>query len=140
MTHFFVEGTPKAQPRHRQGQFGAYTPDSVKGWRELIWIEARKHRPPEPHLGPVSVMLTFVMPRPKSHFRTNGQINPKYADVRHTKKPDADNMLKAVKDELEQIGYYKNDSQIWRIHAEKTWADLGQRSGMNITVELEKKP
>lgn len=135
---FFVEGIPKPQPRHVHTKFGQnYTPDTAKGWRELIWIEARKHRPPEPHLGPVALIITFYMPRPKSHFRVNGEIRPKCLDGRHTNRPDLDNMTKAVKDELENLGYYRNDSQVYSTLVTKRWAD--RAGGMSLDIRLESK-
>ena len=104
MIKFFVEGTPKAQPRHRQGKFGAYTPDSVKGWRELIWIEARKHRPPEPHRGGVIMAVTYYFQRPKNHFKTNGEVKPRFEGDGPLGKPDTDNLSKAPKDEPQPTG------------------------------------
>ncbi len=137
MIDFFVEGTPKAQPRHRQGKFGAYTPDSVKGWRELIWIEARKHVPPEPHRGGVRLDVTWFFQRPKNHFRTNGEIKPRFEDDRHLIAPDTDNLIKALKDELEQLGFYRNDSQVYDEHAVKLWTARYARNGMDVQIELE---
>jgi len=135
---FFVEGIPKAQPRLRHTKDGhGYTPDDAKGWRELIWIEARKHRPPEPHLGPVTLIITFYMPRPKGHFSVKGEIRPKCIDERHTSKPDLDNMEKAVKDELENLGYYRNDSQVYCVQKQKLWA--AGAGGMDIDIKLERK-
>ncbi len=138
MIQFFVEGTPKAQPRHRQGKFGAYTPDSVKGWRELIWIEARKHVPSEPHRGGVIMAVTYYFQRPKNHFRTNGEVKPRFQSDSHLGKPDADNLIKSLKDELQQIGMYRNDSQVYELHIVKLWTALHARSGMNVQISLEK--
>ena len=139
MIRFFVAGTPQPQPRHRTTKAGhTWTPNTADGWRQRIAAEAVKYRPDTPILGPVELTLTFLFARPASHFGTGrnaGVVKPKYADMRHISRPDEDNCVKAVKDELQQMGFYRNDSQVWRLTAEKRWCTQGQRAGMEMEMK-----
>ncbi len=135
----FVEGTPKAQPRHRTTKDGhVFTPDSAEGWRQRIAAALVPVRPPEPHLGPVHLACSFVFERPRKHFRANGDIKDRFHDDRHIQKPDLDNLVKSLKDEMQQMGIMRNDSQVWRLAAEKIWCGKGERPGLHLIVELEK--
>ena len=120
---FAVQGEPKAQPRPRAfaRKMGSawvarvYDAATAEGWKSLIALAARPHRPRAPIVGPVRVDLCFYFARPKSHFRT-GKLSgvlrddaPKF----HTQKPDRDNLEKAVLDALTQVGgFWKDDSQV----------------------------
>ncbi|GHU75333.1 hypothetical protein FACS189461_1390 [Spirochaetia bacterium] len=122
----FVEGEPKAQPRPRKGKYGNfYNPDTTDAWKEAIQISFLTQRKPM-ITGPVILTATFFF-----HKATglHGQIVP------HTVKPDADNLIKPVKDCLTQIGVYKDDSQVFDEHPTKYWTQ--GKSGMEIMIELE---
>lgn len=72
--------------------------------------------------GPVEVRLEFFMPRPKSHFRANGSRKadaPRWVE----KKPDLDNLEKAVLDALTNIGLWRDDSQVVRVSKSKVYCD-----------------
>ena len=67
---FWVEGTPKAQPRVKafaQGKHArVYTPDTADAWKAEVARAAIKAGVTFPRGVPLSVKLTFFMPRPKS--------------------------------------------------------------------------
>jgi Holliday junction resolvase RusA-like endonuclease len=65
------------------------------------------------------------MPRPKSMKKTA-------ATTPHTKKPDIDNLLKAVMDALTDIKIWRDDSFVCLTHSSKWYA--GGRSGAHITI------
>ena len=113
----FITGTPKAQPRvkaySRGGRAGVYDPGTANEWKNQIKVEMKNHA----NLmidAPISVQLQFLMPRPKSHFGTgkNAENLKLSAPYCHTKKPDIDNLAKAVFDALTDMGVWKDDSQI----------------------------
>lgn len=67
--------------------------------------------------------------RPKAHYGKNGV--KKNAPYWHTKKPDLDNLIKAVKDSLTGI-VYRDDGQICLETANKRYADV---PGIRIVIQ-----
>jgi len=115
---FTVHGDPKPQPRPRafaiNGTVRVYDPHTAEGWKSAIADAARPHCPPEPWRGPVEVRLAFTFKRPKIHYR-QGRFSDQLRDdvpYYHTKKPDADNLSKAVLDAMTMLGFWKDDSQV----------------------------
>jgi len=143
MIRFWVEGTPKAQPRSRRSfmRHGAplvFDPGTAEGWKGEIALAARELRPAAPHDGPVELVLHFFMPRPKSHSGAKG-LKPT-APHEHTSKPDFDNLAKAVCDALTRLGFWRDDGQVWRSMVEKVYVPAGQRVGLEIIVHLDERP
>lgn len=108
---------PQARPRfyvrhHGHKRFvGAYDPAKCKTFKEVIAWHA-KAKALECGLrnvvtGPISINLIFQMGE-------NGK------EVYHTKRPDIDNLAKAVKDALKGI-IYADDSQIVEAHLYKCY-------------------
>lgn len=97
--------------------------DPSKADKQDFLVLAMQARPSEPILGPVSLSLQFFFPRPKSHYRTG-----KYSDqlkanapLLHISKPDADNLVKLVKDALNGV-FWHDDSQVCVLYAEKKYS------------------
>ncbi len=70
-------------------------------WRLTLSIAARQAmagRPPAD--GCVVVDVEFLFPRPKSHYRANGELKAWAIDVPHGKKPDRDKLDRALGDSL----------------------------------------
>lgn len=114
-----IKPVPQARPRFfvRYSGFrrfvGAYDPDKCKTYKEVIaWharTEAFRQGLQNPVGGPISIKLIFQMGK-------NGK------EVYHTKKPDIDNLAKAVKDALKGI-IYADDSQIVEAHLFKQYGE-----------------
>ncbi len=119
-THVFtVYGSPVAQGRPRFARAGnfvrTYDPEKSRSWKQDVKaqvLDALKGTP-EIHDGPLGVKLYFHLPRPKSL--------PKKV-VHHVKKPDADNLAKAIKDALRGV-VYRDDSQIVTLVVSKQYGD-----------------
>jgi Holliday junction resolvase RusA-like endonuclease len=92
---------------------GAYDPANCKTFKEAVaWhakIEALKQGLRNPVDSPVSIHLIFQM-----------GINGK--ETYHTKRPDIDNLAKAVKDALKGV-VYRDDSQIVEAHLFKQYGE-----------------
>ena len=131
---FFVEGDPKGQPRARaciRGKHaGVYDPGTADAWKMAV-AEAWRHK-----VAPcwnqfdtaVTLRLTFWFRRPKSHYGTGknaGKLKECMGrDMRHhTKKPDLDNLAKAVMDVLTRLGAWTDDAIVVRLCASRNWAD-----------------
>lgn len=138
----FVEGDPVAQPRPRawarKGPGGKvtarmYDAGTAKPWRERIAAAVLPLRPEAPLDGPLSLELTFLMRRPKSHFRKSGTVRES-APTHPTGKPDIDNLVKAITDELTQLSVWQDDSQVVCVYAKKLYTVLAERPGLHLAV------
>jgi Holliday junction resolvase RusA-like endonuclease len=123
---FFVAGIPKAQPRVkafvRGGHAGVYTPDSAESWKQAVRQQAIANAPESLITGPIRLELDFFLPRPKAHLDKHGVPKAK-SPVWHCKKPDLDNLIKAVTDAITDTQrIWLDDSQICEITATKTYA------------------
>jgi Holliday junction resolvase RusA-like endonuclease len=121
---FRANGMPKGQPRPRAFTRGAraavYDPGTAEGWKGDVARACAELEGQRIHV-PLSVTLTFYMPRPKGHYRTNGQLKPAAPVFMHTGKPDADNLAKAVLDALTNIGAWLDDDQVCELVIRKYW-------------------
>ncbi len=134
---FFVVGQPKGQPRPRAFAFAGkarmYDPGTAEAWKGQIAAAWKDAAPDWVKIEcPVSLMLSFYMPRPKSHFKKSG-LRPD-APTFCAKKPDADNMAKAVMDALTQIGVWGDDDQVVVLRVVKQFT-MGGNSGCAITLK-----
>lgn len=132
---FVVAGEPKAQPRAKAARIGGfiriYTPNTAKAWKEAVAAAAKKAAGSKWQTleGPLELLLSFRFARPKAHFLKSG-LRPT-APVHHTKKPDADNLAKAVMDALTDAGIWADDDQIVSLHIVKSYEDP---EGCSVTI------
>ena len=136
---FFAAGIPKAQPRVkafvRGGHAGVYTPDSAEAWKQEVRRQAVANAPESLMTGVVRVELDFFLPRPKTHLTKHGTPKAK-SPVWHCKKPDLDNLIKAVTDAITDTQkVWLDDSQICEITATKTYAINAVGCSVGIRAE-----
>lgn len=141
MIVFTVKGVPKAQPRAkavRRGLFiRMYDPGSAHEWKKLVREAAEKawqSHGKEVFWRPVSIVMSFAMPRPKGHYRACGDVksnSPRFAST----KPDADNLAKAVMDALTTLGVWNDDAQVVMLSVEKLYAATESEVGMWCKIE-----
>ena len=94
-----------------------------KPWRDTVASFAIEHAPDELLSCPLSLDVTFIMPRPKYHYRT-GKYSGMLKDSAphwHTVKPDATKLLRALEDALTGI-MWTDDSIIVKQYVNKTYA------------------
>ena len=134
---FFVSGLPKGQPRvkafARGKHAGVYDPGTADAWKGCVraqFKDAAYELGKPVYMGPVAVAMRFVMPRPKSHYRANGQLKPN-APRYVTSKPDADNLAKAVLDALTDVSAWSDDSIVASLSVVKTY---GSETGCEIQI------
>jgi len=131
-----IPGEPKAQGRARAVRFGnsvhMYDPKGSAEWKgAAAWYMkiAMKGRPPI--AGAVRLSATFLFAMPKSRCRKKA---PRPAEW-HTKKPDLDNLLKAVKDAAKGI-LWVDDSQVCEYATvNKRTERQGAAPGVTLWVE-----
>lgn len=126
---FTVPGVPIAQPRQRHRIMTAqgrtfvknYTPSNapVNTFKAACQIAARGAYQGPPLIGPLSVTLQFIFPRPKC-MTFKKRPMPRVAK---TGKPDIDNVFKAFADSLNGM-LWMDDAQVSRVTIEK-WTAAG---------------
>lgn len=137
---FTVPGIPVAQPRqrHRVIQSGGrafaanYTPrnDPVNLFKASVQQAAQAVYDGPPIDGPVLLSVIFVLPRPKGMV---WKTRPMPRE-RHTKKPDAENILKALQDALVGLAF-RDDSQVCDVHVEKWIASGHEQPHTGVLIE-----
>jgi Holliday junction resolvase RusA-like endonuclease len=152
---FFVPGIPKpggskiAQPVRRKGgaivtykdKRGNDTPlitvrDASKNqdWKNAVaYAGHRAMDGKELMSGPIAVVVLFLMPRIKGHFKPNGDLR-KSAPEFHTVKPDLTKLMRSTEDALTGI-VWRDDSTIVEHRLSKRYGEI---CGATIMVmELE---
>lgn len=84
------------------------------------------HKPSAPFAGPIQLEVTWYFKAGRTH-----------RDMEYkTTRPDTDNMIKMLKDEMARIGYFFNDAQVAEERNIKIWSD----SFEGIAVYLAELP
>lgn len=126
MRTVFVPGAPAPQGSKRHVGRGILVESSkaVGPWRERVALAAHSHA--RGLLGgPVSVDLTFVLPRPKSA--------PKRTTPPAVKRPDLDKLARAILDALTGV-WFADDSAVVSLFASKRLAEIEEPPGVHITI------
>jgi len=136
-----VYGDPKGQPRpkafSRGGHAAVYDPGTAEGWKSLIAMAAKPFLPESPLTCALRVDVEFIFRRPMHHFGTkSGELYLKAdSPTWHTRKPDRDNLDKAVLDALTQLGIWNDDALAVCGLISKRYARMGERPGAHIVIE-----
>lgn len=131
---FRVYGDPKGQPRPKAARHGGFTrvydPGTANSWKEAVVIAARPHAPSEPLAGHLSVRIEMWLARPQSMSRKKDPDGAVWAP----KKPDNDNVEKAIWDALVGMGFIADDAMIVHNETRKKYHPKGAAPGARITV------
>jgi Holliday junction resolvase RusA-like endonuclease len=134
---FFIQGTPKPQARPRFARRGKFVSTySVKNeWKEVVKKKVKYLNDPG-FCTAIEVNLYFWFHRPKSHYGTgkNADKLKENAPKWHTKKPDKDNLEKAVTDALVDAGLLSDDSIIVRGMTSKSYITPDEESGCWVDI------
>lgn len=108
--------------------------ERTKNWRQNVVaaaFDAMKAADLAPLTGPIELELLFQMPRPKSHFRSDGFSLKPGAPQWHVIRPDCLKLARSTEDALSRI-CYADDSQIVRENIEKAFSS---QSGCWIIIK-----
>ena len=129
-----IEGLPKGKGRPRFTRTGhAYTPSETRQYETLVTASARaamkgKRKIEKPSAVRVYILAVFPVPTSWSKKR---RIAALQGVEHHTKKPDVDNVIKAVCDGVNGI-VFEDDSQIVEVRARKAY---GSEPYVSVLVE-----
>jgi Holliday junction resolvase RusA-like endonuclease len=123
---FTIPGQPVAKGRPkfaRQGGFvRAYTPEKTVAYETLVKLAAGEAMAgAAPLQGPLSLMLRLYVQIPKSTTKRD-RTRIAAGEFLPTRKPDLDNVLKAVTDAMNGI-VYDDDAQIVTVMVTKLYAE-----------------
>lgn len=139
---FDVPGVPVAQPRQRtrvvqtsDGRTFAqnYTTkrDPVNVFKAAVQLSAQAAHQGPLLTGPLAVRLTFILPRPQSMTWKTRPMPRVWAP----KKPDVDNLAKAVCDALNNV-LWVDDSQVVQVEIRKQYAAGDEAAKTEVMVEV----
>ena len=133
--YFIINGIPKPLKRHRHTRHGRTYDPSKKDKQDLLY-QVMRFAPKQPLTAPLRIIIVFYMPRPKSHWRTGKfkHLLKPNIPIQHKTTPDLDNLVKMVCDSLNGV-FYKDDSQISQLKAEKLYTDVGERARTEVHIE-----
>lgn len=129
MTEFFMPFKKVPTTTHQQKQVRVvnnkpvfYEPEDLKRARALLTAHLGQHVPDKKYTGPVRLFVKWCFPI--TGKRSNGQWK--------TTRPDIDNSQKLLFDVMTDLGFWKDDSLVVSLIAEKFWADM---PGIYIKIE-----
>ena len=115
MIQFIIPGAVQAQerPRFSRAGKGVKTHDAPKSrsYKEVVKLVAWQNKPQEPILEPIRLEVDVYLMPPKNLHTKPKQALIASGELRPTKKPDLDNLVKGIKDGCTQIIWH-DDAQI----------------------------
>lgn len=134
---FIVPGPPQGKARartvrYKNGSIGSYTPDQTVVYENLIKIsylgQTNKIYNNKEALA-VRITACFEPPKSTSKKRKAQMLS---GQIRPTKKPDIDNIVKCILDGLNSVAY-RDDTQVVSVQAVKKYAEKAEVQ-VEITV------
>lgn len=121
---FTIPGEPVAKGRARSfiraGHVAHYTPDKTARYENLVKLAAQQAMADVPPLeGPVSLVVRAFLGIPQS-WSLKKQRSAAIGELTPTKRPDLDNIVKAIKDGANGVTW-KDDSQVIDVIASKRY-------------------
>ena len=120
MIEFFMNMKPPTathqmkQVRVVNGKPKFYEPRRVAEARALYRAHLAAHRPDAPLTGPVQLVTKWCYENRHKPTNDTNRYKPT--------KPDTDNMIKLLKDEMTRAGFWHDDAQVASEVTEKFWA------------------
>ena len=142
---FTVHGVPAPQGSKRFVGMGGgrgrmvESSKAVGPWREAVRAECQRaiEAGQEPVMdGPVQLMATFFLLRPKGHYGTGRNAGKvRESAPRHPAgKPDLDKLLRSLLDGLTAAGVWRDDAQVVTVDVQKLYATAVIPPGVLVRV------
>lgn len=132
-----VHGHPAPQGSKRHVGNGRIIEASphLKAWRHAVTlaaIDATHHNPWMPPPA-AEIRAVFALPRPRAHYRANGQLRPNAPEY-VTTRPDIDKLQRSTLDALVDAGVLSDDATVASITAVKMYATGAVQPGVVLIV------
>lgn len=131
---FIVEGKIKGKGRPRFSHYGkfvkAYTPADTVSYENLIKVQFRISCGDWYSEMPLRMKITAIHGITKSTTKKD-KAKMLSGELKPTKKPDVDNIVKVICDALNGIAY-KDDTQVAELEVKKVYGELER-----VVVEIE---
>lgn len=141
MISFVVKGIPIPKARARvviRGKFpSAYTPKPSKDYEKLVSITAKSAMNKaglQMTKMPCKIELNFLLPIAASTSKKKTELMNR-GEIKHTKKPDLDNLVKQVCDALNDV-VWEDDSQVVEMIAYKRYCGKDITPGLYAIVTI----
>jgi Holliday junction resolvase RusA-like endonuclease len=138
---FIVDGCPIPQPRARHARNGhSYTPDNgIVSYKAAICllcrIEAKSAGWELDQDNPFAVDLTFIIPRPDSHWKKTGGLTSAAPLFPGKRSGDWDNLAKGVCDAITTSeSVWGDDDQVVEATVRKRYASRREQARTVITI------
>ena len=122
MINFVILGEPKAKQRPRVTKIGhAFTPEQTviyENFVKLCFINTKQNM----LTGQLKAIITAFFPIAKND-KKNIKEDKETCKIRHTSRPDCDNIAKIILDSLNELAY-KDDSQIVELIVKKYYSNI----------------
>lgn len=127
LIHFVVPGKPFGKQRPRvacRGKFSkAYTPEKTKTYENLVKLfyaqESKGEMFPEDAELEIKIVAYYEIPKSVSKVKREKMLSGR---IRPTKRPDLDNVAKAIYDSLNKVAYH-DDAAIVEARISKYYSD-----------------
>ena len=127
---FSVPGPPQGKARARtvrygNGRISSYTPDKTVMYENLVkisYLERTQKIYNNKEALAVKIIACFEPPKSTSKKRKAQMLS---GDIRPTKKPDIDNIVKCILDGLNSVAY-RDDTQVVDVQATKKYAEKAE--------------
>jgi len=124
--HFTIMGQPqgKARPRvvRNHGISRTFTPEKTVNYENLVQLEYERQCSGDPLQGAVEARIVAYFKIPKSVSKRRRAVLIS-GMVRHTNKPDADNLAKIICDALNRFAF-ADDSAISDLSVQKRYGEI----------------
>lgn len=129
---YYFDLTVEPKPQQRPRLYGKRVYDPSKEYKSSLKVQMRSQFSEPLIEEPIFLKIVFRMPIPKSttKARMKAILN---GEALYTKRPDIDNLVKAVLDSLNNV-VIGDDSQIYGLRAEKIYS---QNPGIFIEIITE---
>lgn len=147
MVLIVIPGEPVGKGRPRVGKRGKhvvmFTPEKTKSYEEMVKSEARSTMGSiDPLSGPVALSLELNFSVPASYPKGKS-AKCLSGEVRPTKKPDLDNVVKAICDAFNEV-VWVDDVQVVELQVSKRYSEtpcvVARVEQINTGLDLQQAP